>query len=134
MTQVTNQPVFDHTCQIITDFPYSTSFKYKVFKELWKHDFFVTTGQNFGGDFLAYPGDPLYYHASHIIHIAEDGEIEPLSFIGKQRLTVTVNKIFLVAYEDEGEVIFKQYDWVNPKGSRKGNTSLEAVTSARPDF
>lgn len=30
--------------------------KYKVFKDLWERKYYVTSGEKFGGDFLAYPG------------------------------------------------------------------------------
>ena len=29
--------------------------------------FFVTSGDKFGGDFLAYPGDPLLFHAKFVV-------------------------------------------------------------------
>lgn len=58
----------------------------------------------------------MYYHASHVVHVLPDGssEIEPLDMIAKCRLSVTVNKILLFAYDDEGEVRFQRIDWINP--------------------
>ncbi|KAL5292750.1 TSEN34 family protein [Megaselia abdita] len=116
LVQATNQPIFDHTCQIVTDLPRSTSFKYKVFKRLWKQGHFVTSGEAFGADYIAYPGDPMCYHASHVVHVLPEGSssIEALDMIAKCRLSVTVNKILLFAYEDEGKVVFQQVDWINP--------------------
>ncbi|CAB3365989.1 Hypothetical predicted protein [Cloeon dipterum] len=41
--------------------------KFKTFADLWRRGFYVTAGQKFGGDFLAYPGDPMKFHAQYII-------------------------------------------------------------------
>lgn len=30
--------------------------RYKVFKDIWEEGYFVTSGEKFGCDFLAYPG------------------------------------------------------------------------------
>lgn len=30
--------------------------KYAVFRDLWEKNYYLTSGQKFGGDFLAYPG------------------------------------------------------------------------------
>lgn len=116
LLQVTNQPIFNHTCQIVSDFPRSTSFKYKVFKDLWKKGHFITSGEAFGADYIVYPGDPMYYHASHVIHILPEGSssIEALDMIAKCRLSVTVNKVLLFAYDDDGEVSYQRIDWINP--------------------
>lgn len=31
--------------------------KYDVFKDLWERDYYLTSGVNFGGDFLCYAGN-----------------------------------------------------------------------------
>jgi len=41
--------------------------KSATFHELRKRGFFVTSGDKFGGDFLAYPGDPLLFHAKFVV-------------------------------------------------------------------
>ena len=33
------------------------------------HRFYLTTGAKFGADFLAYPGDPMGYHALYCIRV-----------------------------------------------------------------
>ena len=38
-----------------------------AFFDLWRRGFFLTDGSKFGADFLAYPGDPIRYHAQNII-------------------------------------------------------------------
>lgn len=43
----------------------------QVFADLWQKGFFLTDGQKFGVDFMAYPGDPLLFHAQLMIVCAE---------------------------------------------------------------
>ena len=38
-----------------------------VYTALWNHGFFLTSAAKFGGDFMAYPGDPFRYMAFHVI-------------------------------------------------------------------
>ena len=38
-----------------------------TWQELWKRGFYVTSGDKFGADFLAYPGDPLLFHAKFVV-------------------------------------------------------------------
>lgn len=37
--------------------------RYAAFRDLWRRGFFLTAGDKFGGDFLAYPGDPGAFRA-----------------------------------------------------------------------
>ena len=41
----------------------------KVFRDLWTQGHYVTMGARFGGDFLAYAGDPMRVHAHLIVHV-----------------------------------------------------------------
>ena len=34
--------------------------RYKTFKDLWEKGYYLTNGEKFGGDFLAYPGNLVY--------------------------------------------------------------------------
>ncbi|XP_036326553.1 tRNA-splicing endonuclease subunit Sen34-like isoform X2 [Rhagoletis pomonella] len=80
--------------------------KYQVFSEFWTRGYYVTAGDSFGADFLLYPGDPLQYHASHIVVLLKTPVVEPLHLITKVRLSVIVNKICIFAYfvsEEEGD-------------------------------
>lgn len=72
--------------------------KYKVFCDFWTRGYYVTAGDAFGADFMLYPGDPLQYHASHIVILLETPIIQPLDLIAKVRLSVIVNKICIFAY------------------------------------
>ena len=48
--------------------------RYHVFVDLWEKGYYLTSGINFGGDFLAYPGDPIRYHSFFIVIIVPWGE------------------------------------------------------------
>lgn len=54
-------PWENDTMSVEEDWAYpTTSFeklRYAVFKDLWEKGFYLTSGQKFGGDFLAYPGN-----------------------------------------------------------------------------
>ncbi|KAH8264782.1 hypothetical protein KR038_000767 [Drosophila bunnanda] len=92
------------------------SLKYRIFKDLWKREKFVTSGDAFGADFLVYPGDPLIYHASHIVIVQDTPVIKPLELVAKVRLSVIVNKSCVFAYESEEskEIQYQTVSWCNP--------------------
>lgn len=83
--------------------PRDKSLKYQVFLDLWERGMFVTSGEAFGADFIAYPGDPMMFHASHIVIVMNGTEISKTDLITKGRLAVTVNKICIFAYSVNDE-------------------------------
>ncbi|XP_053956708.1 tRNA-splicing endonuclease subunit Sen34 [Anastrepha ludens] len=87
-----------HAYTIVEPPSIENSLKYKVFCDFWKRGYYVTAGDAFGADFLLYPGDPLQYHASHIVILLDTPIVEPLHLIAKVRLSVIVNKICVFAY------------------------------------
>uniref|UniRef100_A0A182TA15 tRNA-splicing endonuclease subunit Sen34 n=1 Tax=Anopheles maculatus TaxID=74869 RepID=A0A182TA15_9DIPT len=92
------------------------SVKYRVFQSLWHRGGFITTGDAFGCDFLLYPGDPMYFHASHMVHVMQGGMCQKLDakyLIRVCRLSVVVNKLCILAYIDErtNEVHFETLEW-----------------------
>uniref|UniRef100_A0A182MHV5 tRNA-splicing endonuclease subunit Sen34 n=1 Tax=Anopheles culicifacies TaxID=139723 RepID=A0A182MHV5_9DIPT len=100
--------------------------KYRIFESLWKQGGFITTGDAFGCDFLLYPGDPMYFHASHMVHVMKDGASQKLDakyLIRICRLSVVVNKLCVLAYIDEttNEVQFETIEWEG-NASNKGDT------------
>ncbi|XP_052848515.1 LOW QUALITY PROTEIN: tRNA-splicing endonuclease subunit Sen34 [Drosophila gunungcola] len=92
------------------------SLKYRIFKDLWMRGNFVTSGDAFGADFLVYPGDPLIYHASHIVIVQDAPLIKPLELVAKVRLSVIVNKRCVFAYENDNsdEIHYQTVAWCNP--------------------
>ncbi|KAM8708777.1 hypothetical protein ACLKA7_015704 [Drosophila subpalustris] len=106
--------MMNHFAQICTESVYdSKSLKYRVFRDLWRRGKFVTSGEAFGADFLIYPGDPILYHASHIVIILNSPTILPLELICKVRLSVTVNKDCVFAYEerDGNTIAYQTVEW-----------------------
>uniref|UniRef100_A0A336KV52 tRNA-splicing endonuclease subunit Sen34 n=1 Tax=Culicoides sonorensis TaxID=179676 RepID=A0A336KV52_CULSO len=91
-------------------------FKYRVFRDLWERGHTITCGETFSGDFLCYPGDPLHYHASHIVTILQKDEIfNENQMIVHGRTANTVKKICLFAQEDhDGSIKYHTLNWVTP--------------------
>ena len=47
----------------------------------------MTSGAKFGGDFLAYPGDPLLYHAQYTVRcLSSDAAQHPLALAAAARM------------------------------------------------
>uniref|UniRef100_A0A182N2W8 tRNA-splicing endonuclease subunit Sen34 n=1 Tax=Anopheles dirus TaxID=7168 RepID=A0A182N2W8_9DIPT len=90
--------------------------KYRVFESLWNRGGFITTGDAFGCDFLLYPGDPMYFHASHMVHVLKGDASRRLDvnyLIRVCRLSVVVNKLCVLAFVDEltDEVHCETFEW-----------------------
>ncbi len=86
----------------------------KVFQDLWHQGFYVTDGTKFGGDFLAYPGDPIHFHATYIVSCCDKKAIEQMDekdLVAKSRLGCNVNKTVLLAYIQEDQVKYKSVKW-----------------------
>ena len=112
----TEHPFYPSMSKKIDSFSVSNTAKYKVFHDLWKKGFFVTNAENFGGDFLTYSGDPIYFHATQIVHIINREELlEPHFLISCGRLSVSVKKKCLFAYLNNDSVVYQTLEWDNPK-------------------
>lgn len=98
----------------------NSALKYRVFKDLWHKGKYITAGDTFGGDFLVYPGDPMYYHASHIIHCigAEDNvpAIPTNRLVAYGRLSVLVNKSCVFVCLKENELCYQTMQWMGKNG------------------
>jgi tRNA-splicing endonuclease subunit Sen34 len=117
LVQIPTEHPVDVETQVIQDFDFSSMdpIKYNVFKDLWKRGKFVTPGDYFGSDFLVYPGDPLFYHASHKIHIVKkDHKFDPKFLVANARLAITINKkCTFVFQDDDGHLIYQTLSWTN---------------------
>jgi tRNA-splicing endonuclease subunit Sen34 len=72
--------------------------RYLVFKELYARGHYITSGLLFGGDFAAYPGDPLQFHAEMIVAVRPyREEVSPLALVSLARLAVGVKKSAVLA-------------------------------------
>lgn len=127
----TQHPFFNDDHQI-EDFPIKNDKKSKIFQDLWKKGFYITTGDSFGSDFLAYPGDPMYFHASQVVHIVDS--LEQFDFkhlISCARLSVAVNKKCVFAYVTaDDSVVYQTLCWDNPKLRQLYPVQLENASAA----
>ncbi|XP_020798212.1 tRNA-splicing endonuclease subunit Sen34 [Drosophila serrata] len=117
LVELTCEHLKEHSGELISEpLVDLNSLKYRIFKDLWKKGKFVTSGDAFGADFLVYPGDPLIYHASHIVIVQDTPVIKPLELVTKVRLSVIVNKSCVFAYESEDskEIQYQTVSWCNP--------------------
>ena len=88
--------------------------RYRVFLDLWEKGYYLTSGVNFGGDFLAYPGDPMRYHSFYIVIVVPWGKrITPFEMISAGRLGATVKKTALLCSvnDDTEEVVYTSVKW-----------------------
>eukprot|EP01135_Chromosphaera_perkinsii_P011021 Nk52_evm55s2309 gene=Nk52_evmTU55s2309 len=89
-----------------------------VFRDLWERGYYLTPGAKFGGDFLAYEGEPLVYHSQFVVRIkgvneqeedntelqgaivrdADSGCISGMEIVLYGRLATSVKKQCLLAY------------------------------------
>jgi tRNA-intron lyase len=94
----------------------SQRFRNRVFADLWARGYFLTDGSKFGGDFLAYLGDPLQYHARFIVKVhSAETQFRPLPhLVGIGRVAVAVKKSVVLALVDDDDAAAVQYltmDW-----------------------
>ncbi|KAI9491556.1 tRNA intron endonuclease [Zychaea mexicana] len=72
--------------------------RYKVFEHLWSRQLYVTSGLKFGGDYLAYRGDPMRFHSHYIVSAKDRHEpMTGLDVIGMGRLATNVKKTYVIA-------------------------------------
>jgi len=87
-----------------------------VFKDLWLRGYYVTDGVKFGGDFLAYNGDPEQCHAQFVVQVRGNEEEFTASLLASScRLTTSVNKSLLVASVyllQNSDVVYTEITWV----------------------
>ena len=56
----------------IKDLPPISESKHKAYLHLLAKEYYVTDALKFGGDFLAYEGDPSLYHAKYLVKVSEE--------------------------------------------------------------
>jgi tRNA-splicing endonuclease subunit Sen34 len=83
-----------------------------VFADLWQRGFYLTSASKFGGDFLAYMGDPLKYHAAFVVVVSRSNEPLLLCEIAALgRLANAVKKTGVIASHDSDHVSYLTIDW-----------------------
>ncbi|EDO32072.1 predicted protein, partial [Nematostella vectensis] len=87
--------------------------RYSIFKNLWERGLYITSGCKFGGDFLAYPGDPVKFHSFYIVVVVPyDKRTGMLDVVSMGRLGATVKKTAVFASMDSGgNVVYMSVKW-----------------------
>lgn len=68
---------------------------YSIFSQLRSKGYFILPGFKFGGEFIAYPGDPLRYHSHLIVNSFES--INFYNLVVSGRLASGVKKLYVVS-------------------------------------
>ncbi|PWN22266.1 hypothetical protein BCV69DRAFT_281272 [Microstroma glucosiphilum] len=82
-----------------------TTTKQAIFTHLnTSRSFYLSCGLRFGGDFVAYPGDPFRYHSHYTLTVPQDEEegFEVGRMIAQGRLGTAVKKVHLIATRRKG--------------------------------
>lgn len=106
-----------HVMPSICDWTYPQTpiecLRYRVFKDLWEKNYYLTKASKFGGDFLVYPGDPQRFHAHYIaVCLPYQRSLSPLEVVSYGRLGTTVKKtILLCSLNDYAELVYMSLQW-----------------------
>lgn len=87
--------------------------KCRVFKDLWEQGLYLTAGSKFGGHFLAYPGEPLRFHAFYVVIVAlPEDDLSPLDLVRHARLATNTKKTYVIATKDsEDQLTYSSFEW-----------------------
>lgn len=91
---------FGKQCALTLPLDNPTGLKEVVQVDLQQRGYHVSDGLKFGGDFLAYPGDPSSCHSDFIVKVAASTDGIPLlDLVAMSRVAVSSRKKVLVASE-----------------------------------
>ncbi|KAG0724115.1 tRNA-splicing endonuclease subunit Sen34 [Chionoecetes opilio] len=91
----TQHPLLHHLTKQPYHWTYPTTnqekLRSKVFIDLWRQNYYLTSGLKFGGDFLVYAGDPHICHAHAIVRCVggkkgQEGSLTSRRHVGSRRL------------------------------------------------
>lgn len=75
---------------------------YKAYRDIRAAGFYILPGIRFGGDFVAYPGDPLKFHSHLIVKVVgRNDKINCMDMVTGGRLATSVKKVWCVTGEVE---------------------------------
>ena len=107
------QPWLNHDFYQVFDWTYhGKEIKRQAYRDLWQKGFYLTDGAKFGGDFLAYPGDPILFHAKYVIICCDNpNDINEKDLVARSRLGTAVKKIVLLASFQSEKIVYKAIKW-----------------------
>ncbi|XP_077466879.1 tRNA-splicing endonuclease subunit Sen34 [Stigmatopora argus] len=87
--------------------------RFRVFADLRRRGFYLTSAGKFGGDFLVYPGDPLRFHAHFIaVCLRADQDVTLSDLLAISRLGSNVKKtVLLCSPRDDDGVMYSSLTW-----------------------
>jgi tRNA-splicing endonuclease subunit Sen34 len=87
--------------------------RYLVYKDLHENNHYLTAGDRFGCDFLAYKDDPLIVHSEYMVFIVDYREtISPHGIVSLGRMGNTAHKTSVYAtVTPEGQVKYISLNW-----------------------
>lgn len=109
---IPSYPMFAQRSAAVSFFQPEES-SYMIFKHLQALGYYLSPGLRFGGQFLAYPGDPLRFHSHYIVNGYDwEAEIPILDIIRGGRLATNVKKSWVVGGKDDnGDVKVFSIEW-----------------------
>ncbi|PAA82273.1 hypothetical protein BOX15_Mlig028031g1, partial [Macrostomum lignano] len=132
-----------HDCGAAPSSPPETArnrLRLNVWRQLWRLGYYLTSGAaNFGADFLLYQGEPLRYHATHLVLCCPSGSLPPpRSLTCHLRVANDAKKLLLIALPvDNGAgVAFRVFAWRRGEavelelGSEQERDALDAMEAA----
>ncbi|PSN33817.1 hypothetical protein C0J52_19369 [Blattella germanica] len=90
--------------------------RYLTFKDLWEKGHYLTPGQTFGADFLAYPGDPIKFHSQFMVTCIDGNTpLTTTELIALGRMGTSVRKTVVLASlsHDGTSVQYQSLQWNN---------------------
>ncbi|CEF98619.1 tRNA intron endonuclease, catalytic domain-like [Ostreococcus tauri] len=82
-----------------------------AFRDLHDAGFYMTSGAKFGSDYLAYPGDPMVFHAHYAVRVAAwESVIHPLALAASTRTAHAARKNFVVAAARAADTTAARFD------------------------
>ena len=121
VTKIYTKCPFDKRVENVIDFSYPKTAKelirYRVFKDLWHKNYYITEGIKFGSDFLVYEMDPIGVHSKFmVICREEDKELTDLQIQTYGRLGKSVRKTVLIAMnrylqQNDYQIEYKTIEW-----------------------
>ncbi|ORZ22214.1 tRNA intron endonuclease [Absidia repens] len=106
--------------------------RYMVYCHFHQLGYFLTSGEKFGGDYLAYPGDPMRYHSHYIIAAHERQQIfSPMELVAMGRLATNTKKTFVLASpytDDDDDYVDKERGTDNIENSGLADHQVECFS------
>ncbi|ODV94282.1 hypothetical protein PACTADRAFT_51147 [Pachysolen tannophilus NRRL Y-2460] len=81
-----------------------------MFSYLLSKNYYIAPGLKFGGNFIAYPGDPLNYHSHLIVNVIQDFYTDDIGLnriVNGGRLATSVKKIWTIGGNKNGNKSYK---------------------------